>query len=131
MTRSFASTFVRHQAASVVATLVDFTIMIALVEVQRMRPDSATFFGAALGALSNFTLGRVWTFRAVATPLFPQAARYAVISAASAALNVLGIHALVHGWGLPYVSSRIAVASLVSVFWNFPAHKLFVFRSSP
>lgn len=127
--RALVTTFLRHQAASVAATVVDFGTMIVLVELQVLRADFATLVGALLGAITNFTIARIWAFKAGGEPLGAQAARYAVVSGASACLNALGEYALAHRWGMPYVTSRIVVAFLVSVLWNFPAHRNFVFRS--
>ena len=44
----------RHQLGALVATLIDFGVMIALVEVGFVGPVVATAFGAACGALGNF-----------------------------------------------------------------------------
>ncbi|MFO0672917.1 MAG: GtrA family protein [Polyangiaceae bacterium] len=120
--------FLRHQAASVVATAVDFGTMIALVELLALRPDVATLIGASAGAVTNFTVGRTWAFKASDAPIGAQAARYALVSALSAVWNALGEHVLARRLGAPYVLARVVVALVVSVAWNFPAHRHFVFK---
>jgi putative flippase GtrA len=122
------SAFVRHQAASVVATVVDFGTMVALVELARLDPAVATLVGATFGAVVNFTMNRHVTFERAGDTLGPQAARYAVVSAASAGLNALLEYFGTHVVAAPYLAVRIVVAVAVSVLWNYPMHRSFVFR---
>jgi putative flippase GtrA len=121
-------TLVRHQAGALVATAVDFGTMIFLVEVLRASPVLATALGAACGAFANFAMSRGWVFPRHEGTVTGQAGRYAAVSAGSLLLNTLG-EALVHGvLGVPYVLARAVVAVLVSVAYNFPLHRAFVFR---
>jgi putative flippase GtrA len=118
----------RHQIGATAATFVDFGTMILLVEGLGLRPDVATAFGATLGGITNFMLGRAWIFRAHAGRLGSQALRYAAVSAAGAALNSLGEH-LVHDRAhVQYVLARALVAIAVSLMWNFPMQREFVFH---
>lgn len=116
----------KHQVSALVATGVDFGVMIALVELFRFSPVLATALGAFSGAVTNFTMGRSWTFEAKEGAPAGQALRYVLVSAASLAWNALGVHLGVK-LGVPYVAARVAVAVLVSFFWNFPLHRYFVF----
>ena len=121
-------TLLRHQLGAVAAGVVDFGTMIGCVEVLKLSPVWGTAIGATLGAVTNFGLGRAWIFQRHSGHAAPQAARYAVVSAASAGLNVLGEH-LVHDLAhVQYVLARGLVAFAVSVLWNFPAQRRFVFR---
>lgn len=117
----------RHQAASVVATAVDFGVMILAVSVLGLSPVSGTVLGAFSGALANFSLGRHWTFEATHAPAGGQAVRYAVVSGASLALNALGEHVLAGILGVQYVVARALVAVTVSLAWNYPLQRFFVF----
>ncbi|HEY3816624.1 MAG TPA: GtrA family protein [Polyangiaceae bacterium] len=111
-----------------IATVVDYGAMIALVEVAHLSPVVATAISAPLGAVTNFSLGRVWIFRAQAGHWAAQGLRYAVVSAASAGWNTLGEH-LVHDIaGMQYVLARVFVSVAVSLLWNFPMQRRFVFR---
>ena len=121
----------KHQAASLIATVVDFGTMIALVELGWLRPALATVVGATCGATSNFWLGRHWTFDATAGRARGQALRYALVSATSLGLNALGEHVLAERWKVQYVLARLGVALAVSVLWNFPLQRFFVFAARP
>ncbi len=119
----------RHQAGALVATVVDFGTMIALVHFG-LSPVVGTAIGASCGATANFTLGRHWIFPAD-TParVQQQITRYALVSAASLGLNTLGefvLHDLLH---MQYVVARLVVAVLVSLAWNYPLHRAWVFAS--
>ena len=119
----------RHQIGALVSTAVDFTTMVAAVELAGMPAAAATALGALCGALTNFQLGRRWIFDAQHAPVSGQAPRYAVVSAASAAWNALGVYLGHDVLGVQYVAARVLVAALVSVAWNYPLHRRFVFRS--
>jgi putative flippase GtrA len=119
--------FLKHQAGAVFTTLVDFSTMILFVQVFGLRPVWATGIGAAAGAITNFTLGRFWIFEARESHAGGQAARYALISFTSLLLNMIGewlVHDVAH---LEYVIARAIVALCVSIGWNYPMHKNFVF----
>jgi putative flippase GtrA len=121
------ATFLKHQAGAIFTTVVDFSTMILFVQLFRVPPVWATGIGASVGAVTNFTLGRLWIFEARENHAGGQAARYAVISATSLLLNMGGewlVHDVAH---LEYVIARAIVALCVSVGWNYPMHKNFVF----
>lgn len=118
----------RHQIGAAIASCVDFGTMILCVEKLSVSPVAATAVGATLGAITNFCLGRMWIFRRKSGHPAGQAARYALASAAGAGWNALGEH-LAHDLAhMQYVLARILVAIVVSVFWNFPVQRRFVFR---
>jgi CDP-diacylglycerol--glycerol-3-phosphate 3-phosphatidyltransferase len=123
------ATLTRHQIGAFAATALDFGTMAALVELGHVDPVRATLIGASCGAISNFLLGRRWVFRASDTAAIPQAARYALVAAASAALNTLGEHLVHDGVGVQYLLARVLVAVSVGALWNFPLHRWFVFRT--
>jgi len=118
----------RHQVGAVVATGVDFAAMIALVERAGLSPVAGTVVGACLGAITNFVLGRVWVFRRHSGHWAAQASRYAVVAGASAGWNALGEHVAHDVAGVQYVLARVLVAIVVSLLWNFPMQRRFVFR---
>jgi putative flippase GtrA len=118
----------RHQLGATAATAADFGGMIACVELLGTSPVTATAIGATLGAVTNFTLGRQWIFRRPSGAFLGQATRYALVSAASAGWNTLGEHALHDRAHIQYVLARALVSIAVSLLWNFPLQRRFVFQ---
>lgn len=117
----------RHQTAALVATAVDFLSMIVWVETGLGGAVSGAAVGAACGAICNFLLGRSWIFQATGRPAVAQAVRYAMVSAGSLGWNTLGQYLLLRSTDLPYVATRVVIAALVGLAWNFPLHRHFVF----
>lgn len=103
-------------------------MMIIGVRVLALSSVVATVLGAATGAATNFTLGRHWTFRAYAHPPHGQALRYALVSFGSLVLNAGGEYLMNVVLCVHYVLARAIVATVVSLLWNFPMQRYFVFR---
>lgn len=123
------SALLRHQAGAVAATVVDYGVMIAMVSAGGAPPAAGTAAGATCGGVTNFVLGRRWVFRATHHRTAPQAGRYALVSFGSLLLNTAGVHVLASWLHLQYVAARVVVSLLVSVLWNFPMQRTFVFKA--
>jgi putative flippase GtrA len=117
----------QHQLSSLVATGVDYCVMIACVSLFGLSPVIGTVIGALCGAVTSFTLGRRWVFDARNGNLRGQALRYAAVSALSLCGNVGGEWLLVRV-GLHYLLARVIASTVVGIGWNFPMHRHFVFR---
>jgi putative flippase GtrA len=120
-------TLVRHQLGAAAATAVDFATMILAVERLGLTPVVATAIGASVGAVTNFLLARAWIFRRRSGHWAAQGVRYAIVSGASAGLNALGEHLLHDVARVDYVGARVVVSVAVSLLWNFPMQRHFVF----
>jgi putative flippase GtrA len=118
----------KHQLVSVFTTLVDYATMIVLVSGFGLGPVAGTVVGAAVGAITNFALGRWFTYRAQQQPVQGQAIRYAAVALMSLAWNGLGEHLLAVVLGMQYIVARVIVGILVSLVWNFPLQRYFVFK---
>ena len=118
----------RHQVGAFIATVVDFGTMIACVEGLGVSAVRATALGAALGGITNFALGRTWIFRRQSGQLGGQAVRYALVSAAGAGWNALGEHFLHDLAHVQYIVARAFVSLFVSLLWNYPMQRQFVFH---
>jgi putative flippase GtrA len=121
-------TLARHQLGATLAAVVDFGVMIAAVQAAGWTPVQATAVGASVGALANFALGRLWIFRRRWGGLGAQALRYAAVAAASAMWNTLGEHLVHDVMHVQYIAARVLVSIAVSLIWNFPMQRRFVFR---
>jgi putative flippase GtrA len=127
MSRRVGWTLVRHQLGAAAATAVDFATMILLVERLGLTPVAGTAVGASVGAVTNFLLARTWIFRRHSGHWATQGMRYVLVSVASAGLNVLGEHLLHDVARVQYVGARVLVSVAVSLLWNFPMQRHFVF----
>lgn len=128
--RTLLPTFARHQAGSIIASVVDFGTMIGCVRLLALHPATATAIGAAFGAIVNFLLGRYWIFPHGQASPAGSAVRYALVSLVSLGLNTAGEYVLVSLLHIQYVLARVIVAIAVSVAWNFPMQRGFVYRSA-
>ena len=119
--------WVRHHLSSIAATVVDYGFMVTCVEAFGLRPVAATVVGAAAGAVTNFTLNRVFTYRVRDEAMGGQTWRYALVSVASLALNAAGEKLFYGVLGLQYIVARIITSVIVSNAWNYPLQRFFVF----
>jgi putative flippase GtrA len=122
-------TFARHQLGAVLATGCDFATMSCAISLVHVRPSLATALGAAVGATVNFLTGRRWVFSAHGDPWASQATRYLSVSTLSLLLNATGVYILAERLSVQYLLARAIVALLVSVCWNYPLHRYFVFSA--
>lgn len=123
--------WVRHYLAAIAATAVDYATMVALVELGHLDPVPATALGALAGAATNFTMGRVFTYRVADHPVGGQVVRYVLVSAASLVLNSGGEYLFNHVLGLQYLVARLVTSFVVSTAWNYPLHRFYVFSRRP
>lgn len=121
--------WMRHHAASIAATAADYLVMISCVELLKLSPVAATPLGALSGAVTNFTLGRRFTYKATDVPAPSQAWRYALVSAASLGLNTAGEYLFQHLLHIEYLLARVISSVIVSNAWNYPMQRYFVFSA--
>lgn len=125
---SLLASFTRAQIASIIATGVDFGVLVALVELLGWWPAGAAGLGAFAGAVTNFWMGRQWSFEATDGRAERQAARYALVAAGSLGLNVGGVYVLNDLLGMQYAVAKAVTALGIGFFFNFPLHRAYVFR---
>ena len=118
----------QHQVGALIATSVDYGVMILCVSLVGATPVWGTVLGSIAGAFVSFTLGRRWIFDAERGQLAGQALRYALVSGLSLCGNAAGEWLLVRAH-VHYVVARILASLVVGVAWNFPMHRHFVFRA--
>jgi putative flippase GtrA len=120
--------FLRANLASTVASGLEWVLVSVLVLV-RVHYLWATAAGALTGAITDFSLKRHWAFdREAKGAVHHEALRYLAVSGASLALNLAVAYLLVDGLKLPAVPGVIAASLVVGFAWNYPLHRLYVFR---
>lgn len=118
-----------NAVAGAVATAADFALVVALVQWLGMLPAWATVVGAMLGALVNYSINRVFTFKSNAG-VARQLARYAVVSGTSALLNAGGVALFTLHPQLPYWVGWWLVRGVVYFAWNLPLQRDYVFNDN-
>ncbi|QSQ11513.1 GtrA family protein [Myxococcus landrumensis] len=118
-----------NAAAGAIATAVDFALVLALVEWMDLLPAWATVLGALLGAVVNYSINRVLTFRSTAA-VGRQMVRYAVVSGTSALLNAGGVALLTLHPQLAYTLGWWLVRGVVYFAWNLPLQRDYVFNDT-
>ena len=120
--------FQRAWIASAIATAVDYGSFTILVEVVGIYTGSSRALGALLGAITNFTLNKIYTFRTRDNSVLVEVPRYAAISLTSLLLNTVGVILLTEGLRWNPLAAAAVVGVGVSLGWNLPLHRIFVFR---
>ena len=111
---------------AVVSTIVDYSVMIGIVELTVLGPVAATPIAAFAGAVTNFTMNRHFTYRAGDRSIRGQLWRFVLVSGCSLGWNTLGefLFLKVH---LHYFLARVITSTIVSTVWNYPLLRFFVF----
>jgi len=121
-------TFTKAQITSVLATGVDFVVTILLVQVAGAPYLAGSATGTISGGAANFLISRNWVFNAQEKKWAAQLPRFMLVWIGSLILNVSGLYLLTHFTGMNYLLSKIIVAVLIAVFYNYVLQKRFVFK---
>ena len=129
LSQNHRKTFGRSQVTALLATAVDFGLLLILVEIVGLYYVGAVALAAAAGAVANYVANRMWAFESIgAVPA--EVGRYVAVSTASLGWNVLLVWAITEQLGIVYLYSKVIVAILVGVLWNYPMHKYWVFLAN-
>lgn len=120
--------FLRAQVTAVIATAVDFGMMILLKEVMGMYYLAAVVIGTLAGGFVGFMLGRYWVFISTEVKSIKQAKKYLVVMAGSFLLNVGGVYLMVEIFHFQYIIAKVIVSIIVGIGFNFFLQRLYVFK---
>ena len=115
---------------AVTSTIVDYSVMIAIVELTALGPVAATPIAAFAGAVTNFTMNRNFTYRVSASPIRGQLWRFVLVSGCSLGWNTLGEFLFLKVPHLHYFFARVITSVIVSNVWNYPLLRFFVFSQN-
>ncbi|HEX3697467.1 MAG TPA: GtrA family protein [Polyangia bacterium] len=122
--------FSRSTLTSLFTTAVDFLTLVTAVQVFGVNYVLATWMGTVVGSLSNFSINRKWAFGDSIVRSHNQFLRFVLVQAGSSGLNTLGVWLLTRFLRVPYPISRLIVAGIVAVGWNYPMNHFVVFATS-
>lgn len=131
--------FIKAQASAQTATLIDFLSTYVCLQFFHIYYIIAAAVGSILGGLTDCIINYKWTFRVRDVRFYNVLIRYILVWMGSASLNVWGVYLLknwfqdhtslwVYSQSLCVMLSKLIVAVLVAIFWNFLLHRYFVFR---
>jgi putative flippase GtrA len=120
--------FLRYNIAAVIATAVDFATLLFLKEILEVNYVLATCAAATMGAVIAFSLGRYWAFVSTDAKKSTQIIKYLFVAIGSVALNTLGVYLITNYLNQDYKVSKIIIAFLVAVTYNYPLSKYYTFK---
>lgn len=126
--KSDTKEFLRSQVAAFISTCIDYITVISLTELAGLWYIYSNVVGALLGAITNFSLGRHWTFKAQEGAVGQQAFKYALVSIGSVCLNTFGLYALKEWGNVNYIVAKVIVGIVIAVCFNYVLQKHFVFK---
>lgn len=129
MKKVMSHSFTKSQVAALIATAVDFFCLILLVELFAIWYVAATALAALVGAITNFLLGRHWSFLASDDFWHHQAIRYFMVALGSLIFNTLGVFIITEELGFQYLISKTLVAIIIAMSFNYPLHRYYVFKT--
>lgn len=121
--------FVRANLSSTIASGLEYVLVTGLV-IAGVHYLVAATAGAVSGAVTDFSLKRHWAFpRAASGRISRQGMRYLGVSGMSLLLNLALSYVFVEGLHAPKVPGVIGASLVVGFAWNYPLHRLYVFRT--
>ncbi len=119
--------FIRSALTSLLTTSLDFGVLTAAVELGHVNYVFATWLGTVVGSLSNFWINKHWAFKGSTIGLPHQLGRFVLVQVGASGWHTLGVWLLTRYGGLPYQISKLIIAAVVGVAWNYPMNHSVVF----
>jgi len=126
--------FLMYALVGAAGTAAHYTVLIALVSAGAMQPAPASVLGAGVGALVNFLLNLVFTFRGHARLSWRTASRFFATAALAAAANGALMALLTGGASglrldyrlaqLMVTATLLCITFLINSMWTFRASKV-------
>jgi len=123
-------TFLKVQAASLLASGADFTVTFLLVNLGILWYLPASITGAVCGGLVSFAVSKNWAFAADKKPVASQFSRFVLVWLGSTVANATGLFIATHLFGVQYLIAKVGVGILVGVSYNYVLQKDFIFSKS-
>ena len=121
-------TFLKAQASSLIASFLDFSTAIVLVNFFCLEPFTSSITGTFVGGIVNFTINRSWVFGATQDKVSGQALKYFGVWVGNLALNAGGMYLLLEKTNWNYVISKAVVSIIVGFGYNYVFQKKLVFK---
>ena len=120
-------TYLKAQTASLIASGVDFAIMLLCVELFDIWYIFGSVTGSISGACTHFLLGRKWVFDARQGRVSLQMARYLAVWTGHIILSNIGIYLLTNFVRVYYAASKVIVAVVMGLSYSYLLQRKYVF----
>lgn len=117
--------FLSFASAGAIGTLIQYTLLLILVEALSLHPVSASTLGFLAGAVVNYLLSHHWVFRS-RRKHSETVSKFVAIAWMGLMLNAAVMCMLVTIGNMNYFLSQIAASSLV-LLWNFIGNRFWTF----
>jgi len=107
------------------ATLVQYAVLVACVELAGWPPFTSSALGFCLSAAANYALNYRFTFMSSARHR-ETTGRFLLVAACGLGINTGTMYVLGGVEGLHYLVAQVAATGL-ALAWNFSAHNLWTF----
>lgn len=124
--RPGARQFLRFATVGAIATIVQYSVLVALVEFVRVQPVPAAVLAYLCGALVSYFLNARYTFGATNTAFGKGLVKFLIVNVIGLGLNTAIFTTLVH-MHVHYLLAQMVATGLVLI-WNYAGARLFVFR---
>lgn len=122
------TTFTKAQLVSLLASSVDLAVSWTLVQKLGFPPVAGGATGTISGGATHFLISRTWVFSAQENKWTAQLTRYILVWIGNFILNTSGLWLLTHYTTLDFLVSKISIAIIVAVFYNYVLQKRYVFK---
>ncbi len=125
---NLTSTFFRYNIVAITASGVDLMLLILLTEIAGLWYLISAIIASVSGGIVAFILERHWTFKKKDNEIIKQVYKYILIWLFSIFLNIRLLYLFVDSFGVQYIISKVIVAVLVGIGFNFITHKYYIFK---
>ena len=122
--------FLKAQASAFIGGMVDLGIYSFCYKILGFAASFSNVISGSLGAVVNFLINRYWSFSSSKNSVGSQLWKFVIVVAGSIALKSSGIHLLVDVMKWNFILSKLGVELLVSLGFNYPLQKFWVFKKS-
>ncbi|MBE8719731.1 GtrA family protein [Sphingobacterium pedocola] len=122
--------FLKAQLSAFVGGMVDYGIMLFCKEILGFTISTSIVISGAIGAIVNFTINRLWTFKKEEAPVVNQLWKFIIVVVGSILLKSQGTPLLSTLTGIDYRITRLIVEVVVSLGFNFTLQKYWVFKKT-
>jgi putative flippase GtrA len=118
--------FLRFAVVGGIATVIQFSILVALVELVHANKLIANAVGFVFAATANYLMNRYFTFSGTQSHMAYGMLKFAVTSVIGLGINTLIFQTLM-SFGIYYIAAWVLATGL-TLIWNYSAARLIVFR---